>query len=71
MKLKKSAVVSIVIAILFGGLSASTRAGENNAGAQDINALKIKIGELEKTINTQAEQIQQTGKTLNSITRTS
>ena len=67
MKLKKSAVVSIVIAILFGGLSASTRAGENNAGAQDINALKIKIGELEKTINTQAEQIQQTGKTLDEL----
>lgn len=67
MKLKKSAVVSIVIAILFGGLSASATAGENNADAQDINALKTKIGELEKTITTQAEQIQRTEKVLDEL----
>jgi regulator of replication initiation timing len=67
MKLKKSLVSSIVIAILFGGLSASTTAGENNAGAQDINALRTKIGELEKTINTQAEQIRRMEKELGAL----
>jgi|GEM_PF-6326345 len=67
MKLKKSAVASIVIAILFGGISAMAMAEENNTETQDVNVLKSKIGELEKTVNAQAEQIQQTGKILEEL----
>lgn len=68
MKLKRSAVASIVVAILFGGLSASTTtAEENNTGAQDVNVLKTNIRELEKTIKTQEEQIRRAEKALDEL----
>jgi regulator of replication initiation timing len=67
MKLKISTVAIILIAFLFGGLSANVTAEENNTKTQDVNVLKTKIGELEKTINTQAEQIQRTEKALDEL----
>jgi hypothetical protein len=67
MKLKISTVAIILIAFLFGGLPAVTTAEENNTKTQDVNVLKTNIGELEKTIKTQEEQIQRTGKALDEL----
>ncbi len=67
MKTKNPVIMSIAVIVLFGGLSFITNAAESNAGVQDVNALKAKIGEMEKIIKTQAEQIRQIEKQLGDL----